>query len=96
MKDLQTLLAMLDTDAKSGKRLPAARLVQEIQAARPLDARGLHVLAQCIGACTEQLYEHYRALIDIFREEICLVRPDVETIRLGIALGILDDEEWEG
>lgn len=96
MKDLQTLLAMLDTDAKCSKRLPTAQLVQEIQTARPLDAGGLSVLAQCIDACTEQLYEHYRALIDIFREEIRLVQPDGETIHLGIALGILDDEEWEG
>ena len=96
MKDLQTLLASLDRDPKGGKLLPTESFVQEIGAARPLDPQGLHVLAQCLEACSEQMYEHYRVMIDVFREEIQKVQPDEETARLGIALGILDDEEWEG
>ncbi len=96
MKDLQMLLASLDRDPKCGKLLPAAQLVQQFQAARPLSREDLAVLAQCMDACTEQMYEYYRVLIDIFREDIRLVQPDEETIRLGVALGILDDEEWEG
>ena len=96
MKDLQTLLASLDRDPKGGKLLLTESFVQKIRAARPLDSHGLLVLAQCLEACSEQMYEHYRVLIDIFREEIRQLQPDEETIRLGIALGILDDEEWEG
>ncbi len=96
MKDLQTILAMLDKDPKCGKLLPTAQLVEMFQAARPLDREGLAVMAQCMEACTEQMYEFYRVMIDIFREDIRAAQPDQQTIRMGIALGILDDEEWEG
>ena len=96
MKDLQTILAMLDRDPKCGKLLPTAQLVQLFQDARPLECEGLAVLAQCMEACTEQIYEYYRPLVDIFREEILTAQPDEQTIRRGIALGILDDEDWEG
>lgn len=95
MKDLKTILTALDRDPKCGKLLPTAQLVQQFQAARPLDQEGLAVLAQVMDACTEQMYEHYRPLIDLFREEIRTGKPDEQTIRTGIALGILDDEEWE-
>jgi len=30
----------------------------------------LMALIDCIGLCTEQLYEHYRALVDIFRQSL--------------------------
>ena len=96
MKDLQTLLATLDRDPKGGKLLLTEPFVQEFRSACPLDANGLHVLAQCMEACSEQMYEYYRVLIDLFREQIQKVQPDEETIRIGISLGILDDEEWEG
>jgi len=96
MKDLQTLLASLDRDPKGGKLLPTESFVQEILSARPLDTNGLHILAQCLEECSEQMYEFYRVLIDLFREEIQKVQPDAETIRIGIELGILDDEELEG
>lgn len=96
MKDLQTILAALDKDPKCGKLLPTAQLVQLFQDARPLNGEGLSVLAQCLEACTEQMYEFYRPLVDLFREEIRTAKPDEQTVRTGIALGILDDEEWEG
>ena len=96
MKDLQTLLSALDKDAKGGKLLPTEQLVEEFRAACPLDREGLLILAQCMDACSEQIYEYYRPLIELFRKEIRRTQPDEETIRLGIALGILDDEELEG
>lgn len=96
MKDLQTLLASLDRDPKGGKLLLTESFVQEFCSARPLNAQDLRVLAKCLEECSEQMYEFYRVLIDLFREEIQHVQPDAETIRTGIALGILDDEEWEG
>lgn len=95
MKDLQTILAMLDRDPKCGKLLPTAQLVQLFQDARPLGSKGLAILAQVLDACTEQMYEYYRPLTDLFREEILAGKPDEKTIQTGIALGILDDEEWE-
>lgn len=96
MKDLQTLLAGLDRDRVCGKALPTAQLAEEFRAACPLDQHGLWTLIRCIDACSEQLYEHYRALADLFREEVQHTAPDAQTIRLGIQLGLLDDEEWEG
>lgn len=96
MKDLQTLLDGLERDRTSGKALPTAQLVEAFRAARPLGREELYTLAQCISECTEQMYEHYRALADIFREEVLTTTPDAQTIRLGIQLGLLDDEEWEG
>ena len=95
MKDLQTILATLDRDPKCGKLLPTAQLVQLFQDARPLNRDGLAILVQVMDACTEQMYEYYRPLADLFREEISIGQPDEQTIRTGIALGILDDEEWE-
>ena len=95
MKDLQTILATLDRDPKCGKLLPTAQLVQLFQDARPLGREGLAILAQVMDACTELMYEYYRPMIDLFREEIRTAQPDQQTIRTGIALGILDDEEWE-
>lgn len=94
-KDLKTILATLDRDPKCGKLLPTAQLVHLFQVARPLDREGLAILAQVMDACTEQMYEHYRPLVDLFREEIRKGAPDKQTIRTGIALGILDDEDWE-
>lgn len=94
MKDLQTILAQLERSR--GQALPTAQLVEQFQNARPLDQAGLSVLMGCIAQCSEQIYEHYRALVDLFREEVLHTKPDAETIRLSIALGILDDEEWEG
>ena len=96
MKDLQTLLASLDREPKGGKLLLTESFVQEFCSARPLHEQDLRVLAKCLEECSEQMYEFYRVLIDLFREEIQHVQPDAETIRTGIALGILDDEEWEG
>lgn len=96
MKDLQTLLAGLDRDRVCGKALPTAQLAEEFRSARPLSREDLYTLAQCIAECTEQLYEHYRALVNLFREEVQHTAPDAQTIRLGIQLGLLDDEEWEG
>lgn len=96
MKDLQTLLSALGRDAKTGLPLPDEQLVQAFEAACPLDQEGLSTLVRCIDECSEMIYEHYRALIDLFRQEIRHTQPDEETILKGIALGILDDEEWEG
>ena len=89
------LLKQLDRDVKSGKLLPAAELVGFFQSARPLDGEALAVLAECLKECSEQIYEHYRPLIDMFREDILSAVPDEQTVRTGIALGILDDEEWQ-
>ena len=96
MKDLQTLLSMLDRDVRAGKFLPTAQLTEEFTSSRPLNSHDLHVLVQCLIECSEQVYEYYRPLIDLFREEIRHTSPDEETIGLAIALGILDDEDWEG
>ena len=95
MKELQSLFAGLDRDARGGMLLPTAQLVEAFKAARPLDQEKLHFLAQCLVECSEQIYEHYRVLIDIFREEIRRITPDDDTLRTGIALGIVDDEDWE-
>ena len=92
MKDLQTLLAGLENNR--GKAVPTAQLAEEFRSACPLDREGLSTLVRCIDACTEMLYEHYRALVDLFREEARHTLPDAATIRLAIELGILDDEEW--
>lgn len=94
MTDVQTLLSALDRDNKSGKLLPTPQLVQTFQAMRPLDAAKMAMLAQCLEECSEQIYEFYRELIDIFREDISCASPDEQTVLTGIALGILDDEEW--
>ena len=94
MTDARTLLDGLDRDVKSGKLLPTADLVGLFQAARPLDGRALAVLAECLKECSEQIYEYYRPLIDMFREDILHAVPEEQTVRTGIALGILDDEEW--
>lgn len=96
MKDLQTLLSALGKDPKTGLPLPDAQLVAYFRAACPLDQAGLSTLIGCIAECSEAIYEHYRVLIDLFRQEIRHIQPDEETILKGIALGILDDEEWEG
>ena len=96
MKELQTILSALEKDPKTGLPLPDAQLVEYFQTVCPLDQAGLSTLIGCIAECSEAIYEHYRALIDLFREEVKRTAPDTETIRLAIRLGILDDEEWEG
>lgn len=96
MKELQTILSELGKDPKTGLPLPDAQLVEYFRTACPLDQAGLTTLIGCIAECSEAIYEHYRALIDLFRQEIRRIQPDEETILKGIALGILDDEEWEG
>lgn len=52
-------------------------------------------LVDAIGLCTEQLYEHYRALVDIFRESIAgVVRyQDKED---GLFYQVIDHGETEG
>lgn len=93
MKDLKALLSALPRSG--GKALPTEQLADAFRSACPLDQHGLRALAECIAECSEQIYEHYRALVDIFRSEVRTTAPDAQTIRLGVSLGLLDDEEWE-
>ena len=95
MVDLQSMLSVLDRDAKSGKLLPEPKLAETFRQACPLCAEDLAALAQCLNECSEQIYEYYRPLVEIFRREMQHVRPDEATVRLVQALGIADDEDWE-
>jgi len=92
MKDLQSLLATLDRDPKSGMLLPTLELAEMFREACPLSAGELHTLARCLEECSEQIYEFYRPMIDTFRAEVMTGKPDEETLRIGLRLGILDDE----
>jgi len=94
MKDLQSLLAALDRDPKGGMLLPTMELAETFRLACPLDTDQLYMLARCLEECSEQIYEYYRLLIDLFRAEVSTGKPDEQTIRIGIRLGILDDEVW--
>ncbi len=54
----------------------------------------LMALIDTIGLCTEQLYEHYRALVDIFRESIAgVLRYQAEN---GLFYQVIDHAEAEG
>lgn len=92
MNALETLMDTLEQSG--GKKLPTAQLAQAAQASCPLNREELAVLCRCIAQCSEQLYEHYRALVDVFRAQAQRVCPDEATIRLAVSLGLLDDEEW--
>ena len=94
MKDARSLLSSLDRDPKSGKLLPTSQLAETFRLACPLDSEGLLTLAQCLNECSEQIYEFYRPLIDLFRAEIRHACPDEETIRIAVSLGIADDEDF--
>lgn len=95
MKDLQSLLSALDRDAKGGMLLPTMELAETFRQACPLDTEGLYTLARCLEECSEQIYEYYRPMIDTFRAEVCTGKPNGETIRIGVRLGILDDEVYQ-
>jgi len=94
MKDFQTLLSALDRDPKSGKLLPTPQLAETFRLACPLDREGLFALVQCLNECSEQIYEYYRPMIDLFRAEIRHTCPDEETMRIAVSLGIADDEDF--
>lgn len=93
MKELETLLAGLAVDAKTGRLLPTAQLVEAAQALCPMDDGALLALAGCLEACSEEIYEYYRPLVDLFRQQVRLGAPEY-AIRTGLALGLLDDEDW--
>ena len=92
MKDLQSILSALDRDPKGGMLLPTMELAEMFRQSCPLSTEELHTLARCLEECSEQLYEFYRPMIDTFRAEVMTGKPDEETLRTGLALGILDDE----
>ncbi len=94
MKDFQRMMEALSRDSHSGKTLPTAELAQAAQSARPLNQEELAVLCRAIEDCSEQIYEYYRALVDVFRAEAKTTVPDAQTIRLAVKLGMLDDEVW--
>ncbi len=54
----------------------------------------LMALVDCIALCSEQLYEHYRALVDIFRESIRGVLP--YRAEDGLFYQVIDHPEAEG
>ena len=54
----------------------------------------LMALVDCIALCSEQLYEHYRALVDIFRESIRGVLP--YRAADGLFYQVIDHPEAEG
>lgn len=64
----------------------------------------LAALVDCMEACDQQLYEHWRALVDIFREAMRGVLHAGSTsgaealmvyaIRKGVRLGVLDPERY--
>ena len=95
MNEIQTLLTALDRDPKSGKLLPTPQLVLAVERACPLDPQGLALLARCLMECSEQIYEYYRPMADVFRAQARLCQPEEATLRAGMALGLLDDEDWE-
>ena len=92
MKDLQSLLTALDRDPKGGMLLPTQELADMFREACPLGTSELYTLARCLEECSEQIYEFYRPMIDTFRAEVMTGKPDEETLRIGLRLGILDDE----
>lgn len=54
----------------------------------------LMALVDCIALCSEQLYEHYRALVDIFRESIRGVLP--YRAADGLFYQVIDHPEADG
>ena len=68
--------------------------------AGPQAEAGLYALLDCIGVMDERLYEHYRALIDLFREgvfraprEKLLAYPSWNELRdNGVRLGLLSPD----
>ena len=93
LKDLQTLLSALDRDPKSGMLLPTPELAETFLAARPLSTDELYTLARCLEECSEQIYEFYRPMIEVFRAGALAGKANAESIAIGLRLGILDDEE---
>ena len=55
----------------------------------------LMALVDCIGLCNEQLYEHYRALVDIFRESLDGVLPYRDPAS-GLFLQVIDRPDVSG
>ena len=95
MEQIKQLLSALDRDPKSGKLLPTPQLVWAVQSACPLSAEGMALVMRCLEECSEQIYEFYRPMADVLRAQSRLCRPDEDTIRAGISLGLWEDEDWE-
>lgn len=66
---------------------------------------GLMALADCIELCSEQIYEHWRAMVDIFRENVrAVVRTGgtdaadrcfaAAAMLKGVRLGLIDPERY--
>ena len=90
MKDLSTLVRVLRESAPPSDSDPLSQENMTYQT----------VLLDCLSVMDEQLYEHYRALIDLVRNgvfraprEKLLAYPSWNSVReKGILLGILPEE----
>ena len=68
----------------------------------PMQANGwrLLALADAIGWCREELYEHYRALVDLFRAELAMVLQQEESalaacaVMKAVRLGVINPEKY--
>lgn len=82
----------------------AVRLFKRVHNAG-LHPNGWHLMAlvDAIDWCREELYEHYRALVDIFREELAIVLRHREeedaamaayALMKAVRLGLIDPEKY--
>lgn len=87
-------------EMKCGGMEKVAAVVQMYRAPMQMDAWRLQALADAIGWCREELYEHYRALIDLFRAELPVVLQQGDSALMACALmkavrlGVINPEKY--
>jgi len=87
-------------EMKCGGMEKVAAVVQMYKAPMQLDGWRLLALADAIGWCREELYEHYRALVDLFRAELATVLQQEESAQAACAvmkavrLGVINPEKY--
>lgn len=87
-------------EMKCGGMEKVAAAVQMYKAPMQPDGWRLLALADAIGWCREELYEHYRALVDLFRAEMPVVLRQEESAVVACAmlkavrLGVINPEKY--
>lgn len=69
-KTLAELPSYTEQDTRSGGKAHYGQIVARFKAADPLDLPGLTALIDTIDQMSPEIYEHYRSLQDLFRENI--------------------------
>ena len=67
---LAELPSYAEQDTRSGGKAHYSQIVARVKEADPLDLPGLNALIDTIGRMSPEIYEHYRSLQDLFRENI--------------------------